>query len=90
MELTEILTIVTIVVTWLLGIVAKKVEWFNNNLIPVQNILIGVIVALIEWVITKDFSTALALSGLIAGGSYDIFHNLEKIARKNSDINGVG
>ena len=90
MELTEILTIVTIVVTWLLGIVAKKVEWFNNNLIPVQNILIGVIVALIEWVITKDFSTALALSGLIAGGSYDIFHNLEKIAKKNNYPNGVG
>ena len=90
MELTEIITIVTIMVTWLLGIVAKKVEWFNNNLIPVQNILIGVIVALIEWAITKDFSTALALSGLIAGGSYDIFHNLEKIARKSNDINGVG
>lgn len=90
MELTEIITIVTIIVTWLLGIVAKRVEWFDNNLIPVQNILIGVIVALIEWVITKDFSTALALSGLIAGGTYDIFHNLEKIARKNSDINGVG
>lgn len=89
MGLTEIITIVTIIVTWLLGIVAKKVEWFNNNLIPVQNILIGVIVALIEWVITKDFSTALALSGLIAGGSYDIFHNLEKIVKKNNDINEV-
>ena len=43
MELTEIITIVTIIVTWLLGIVAKKIEWFDNNLIPVQNILIGVI-----------------------------------------------
>lgn len=90
MELTEILTIVTIVVTWLLGIVAKNVEWFNNNLIPVQNILIGVIVALIEWIITKDFSTAIALSGLIAGGTYDIFHNLEKIAKKSDYTNGVG
>ena len=89
MGLTEIITMVTIIVTWLLGIVAKKVKWFDNNLIPLQNILIGVIVALIEWVITKDFSTALALSGLIAGGSYDIFHNLEKIVKKNNDINEV-
>ena len=31
----ELIEIITIVVTWLLGIVAKKVKWFNNNLIPV-------------------------------------------------------
>lgn len=81
MELTEILTIVTIVVTWIMGVVAKKSKWINNNLIPLQNILIGLVVAIIEWVITKDFSTAIALSGLIAGGSYDIFHNLEKLVK---------
>ena len=79
MELTEILTIVTIIVTWIMGVVAKKSKWINNNLIPLQNIAVGLIVAIIEWVITKDFSTAIALSGLIAGGSYDIFHNLEKL-----------
>lgn len=90
MELTQIITLVTIIVTWLLGIVAKKVKWFNNHLIPLQNILVGVIVALIEWFITKDFSTAIALSGLIAGGSYDIFHNLEKIVKSNNNMNGVG
>lgn len=82
MELTEILTIVTIVVTWIFGVIAKKCGWFNNNLIPLQNIAIGVIVAVIEWIITKDFSTAIALSGVLAGGAYDIFHNLEKIIRK--------
>lgn len=81
MELTQILSIVTIIVTWLLGIVAKKVTFMSNKLIPIQNILIGVIVAVIEWIITKDFSTAIALSGIIAGGSYDVFHNLEKIVR---------
>lgn len=82
MELTEILTIVTIVVTWVLGFLAKKSKFINNNLIPIQNILIGLIIAIIEWIITKDFSTAIALSGLIAGGSYDVFHNLEKIIKK--------
>lgn len=79
MELTQVITIVTIVVTWILGVVAKKSTWINNNLIPLQNIVIGLIVAAIEWIITKDFSMAIALSGLIAGGSYDIFHNLEKL-----------
>ena len=81
MELTEIITVVTILVTWLLGFLAKKCTFIDNNLIPVQNILIGVIVAIIEWVITKDFSTAIAVSGLIAGGSYDFFHNLKKISK---------
>lgn len=81
MELTEILTVVTIIVTWLLGILAKKLPFINNKLIPIQNIAIGVIVAIIEWIITKDFSTAIALSGLIAGGTYDVFHNLQKIVK---------
>lgn len=82
MTLETIITLVTILVTFLCGVIAKKVSWFNNYLIPIQNILIGVIVAGIEWVITNDFSTAIAISGLIAGGTYDIIHNLEKIVRK--------
>ena len=82
MELTEILTIVTIIVTWILGIVSKKSKFINNNLIPTQNILIGVVVAIIEWIITKDFKVAIALSGLFAGGVYDIIHNLDKMIRK--------
>lgn len=81
MELTEILTIVTIIATWIFGVLSKKSSFINNNLIPIQNIAIGVVVAIIEWSITKDFSMAIALSGLIAGGTYDVFHNLEKIVR---------
>ena len=37
--------------------------------------------AVVEWIITKDFKVALGLSGLIAGGAYDIFHNIEKIIK---------
>ena len=82
MELTNIITMVTIIVTWILGIVSKKSKFINNNLIPIQNILIGVVVAIIEWIITKDFKVAIALSGLFAGGVYDIVHNLDKMIRK--------
>lgn len=82
MELTQIITVVTIILTWILGIFAKKSKFISNNLIPIQNILIGVIVAIIEWIITKDFKVAIALSGLLAGGAYDIFHNLEKMIKK--------
>ncbi len=79
MTLEAIIMLVTMVVTFFCGLIAKKVSWFNTNLIPIQNILIGVIVAVIEWIITKDFSTAIAVSGLIAGGIYDIGHNLQKM-----------
>lgn len=79
MNLEAIIMLVTMVVTFFCGLIAKKVSWFNTNLIPIQNILIGVIVAVIEWIITKDFSTAIAISGLIAGGIYDIGHNLQKM-----------
>lgn len=81
MEITNIITIVTIFASWILGIAAKKCKWINNNLIPVQNILIGLIVACIEWAITKDFKVAIALSGILAGGTYDIFHNIEKMRK---------
>lgn len=79
MTLEAIIAVATMVVTFICGLIAKKVKWFDNNLIPIQNILIGIIVAVIEWIITKDFSTAIAVSGLIAGGVYDIGHNLQKM-----------
>lgn len=79
MELTEILSIVTFLVTLILGVVAKKSTWINDNLIPLQNLAIGVVVAIIEWIITKDLSVAIAVSGILAGGTYDIIHNLDKL-----------
>ena len=81
----NLLTVVTIIVTWVLGMVSKKVKFVNNKFIPIQNLLIGVIVAIIEFIVTKNFNTAIALSGLLAGGTYDIFHNLEKIVKKEDN-----
>lgn len=85
MELETIITLVTIVISWLCGFLAKKSTWVSNNLIPIQNIAIGLIVAVIEWVVTKDFKLAIALSGLIAGGSYDVIHNIKKIYSKEEE-----
>ena len=82
MGLEELVSLITIIVTLILGVVSKKSSKIKNNLIPIQNLLIGTIVAIVELIITKDFNSAIALSGLIAGGTYDIIHNLEKIIRK--------
>lgn len=79
MELKEILTLVTFIVTLICGYIAKKNTKISNKIIPIQNLLIGLIVAIVEWIITKDFNTAIALSGLLAGGTYDIVHNFNKL-----------
>lgn len=81
MELEYIIVLVTMVVTWVLGMVAKKVPFISNNLIPVQNLLVGLIVAIIEYIITKDFNIAIATSGLLAGGIYDIKNNAQKLIK---------
>ena len=87
MELTQIITVVTMIVTWILGIVSKKSKWVDNNLIPIQNVLIGLVVAIVEWIITGDFSIALSASGLFAGGSYDVVHNIKKMIDKKNETN---
>lgn len=79
MELSTLISLVTIIVTWVLGMISKKHTKLNNKLIPIQNIIVGLIVALIEWIVTKDFKVAIALSGLLASGTYDIAHNLKKL-----------
>ncbi len=85
MEMTQIIALITVVITWILGVLAKKNKFIDNNLIPVQNIVIGLVIAIIEFIITKDFNTSIALSGLLAGGSYDLVHNLNKILNKGDE-----
>ena len=82
MSTTQLIMIITIIVTWVLGKVSKKCKFINNNLIPIQNVIIGVVVAIVEWIITGDFNSAITISGLLAGGTYDIFHNTQKIINK--------
>lgn len=81
MNFDNILMIITMIVSFVLATIAKKYKFISNNLIPLQNILVGLIVAIIEWIITKDFKVALALSGVIAGGTYDVVHNLQKLRK---------
>lgn len=79
MELQEILFIVSALVSFILGIIAKKNKYVRNELIPLSNLGVGLIMAIIYFIITKDFSSAIAASGLLAGGTYDLGHNLNKL-----------
>ena len=80
-----IMSLVTIVVTLILGLIAKKVSWVSDNLIPLQNLIIGIIVSLIYYFMTKDVSINIALSGLLTGGTYDIIKNLKELINNSSN-----
>lgn len=75
----SILEIVTIIVTLVLGLLAKKYTNLSTKKIPIQNLAIGLIVAIIEFAITKNFSTAIAFSGLAGGGTYDLLKNFKML-----------
>lgn len=79
MEMSDILTIVTFIVTLVCGVITKKNPKLSNNIIPIQNILIGAIMFTVDFIITKDFSTAILVSGLTAGGAYDLVNNIKKM-----------
>lgn len=79
MNLEYIIALVTTILEIILGFISKKNPKIKNQLIPIQNLLVGIIVAIIEFIATKDFETAIAISGLVAGGTYDIVHNLRKL-----------
>ena len=87
MGITEIIALVTFVVTFIGGLIVKRIPQISNKLIPLQNLAIGLIVAVIEWIITKDFSTAIMLSGVMAGGVYDIGHNIKKLFEVKNEGN---
>lgn len=74
-----ILFIITSIITFIFGLISKKSSRINNKLIPIQNLVIGITVAIVDFIITKDFKLSLIASGLFAGGAYDIFHNFNKI-----------
>lgn len=83
MEISTIIEIITVLVTLILGRLSKKYFFIKSNLIPVQNLIIGCISFILNYIVTKDVHTSLIFSGLLAGGTYDLLKNLKEI--KGSD-----
>lgn len=83
MEISYIVGIITVLVTLIAGEITKKYPNIDKKkVIPIQNIIIGFLVAIAYYTITKDFNLALAGSGLFAGGMYDLLSNLNEIKEK--------
>ena len=84
MNLEIILSVVVMIVTFILGLVAKKVTWISNNLIPLQNLVIGVIMALIYFFFFIDISIAIVSAGIMTGGAYDLVKNLKELVEEKT------
>lgn len=65
------ITLATIVATIIIGQLTKKFTTLESKQIPLQNLAIGIIVCIIQFAITRDINTAVAVSGLMSGGIYD-------------------
>lgn len=81
MDIATIISMVTIIVTFVCGLIAKKVSWFNNKLIPIQNLAIGLIAGIVYYCITKDYNAVITTVGLGTGGAYDVISNLLKLTK---------
>ena len=53
MNIEIIMSLVTIVVTLILGLLAKKATWISDHIIPIQNLFIGIVVSIIYYLDIK-------------------------------------
>ncbi len=72
----------TIVATIIIGQLVKKYTDLETKQIPLQNLAIGIIVCIIQFAITRDINTAVAISGILSGGTYDLGKAISQIFSK--------
>ena len=73
--LETIIPVITVIISYIFGILAKKFNWYESKYIPVQNGIIGVLSAVIYYIAVPESNFVVvlftALSGFAAGGIYD-------------------
>jgi len=78
MEINYFVEVITVLVALIAGQIIKQYPNIDKKkVIPIQNLVIGILIAIFNWIITKDFEASIAVSGLFAGGVYDLVHNLK-------------
>ena len=73
--LETIIPVITVVISYIFGILAKKFNWYESKYIPVQNGIIGILSADVYYIAVPESNFVVvlftALSGFAAGGIYD-------------------
>lgn len=73
-----IIMVITMVITWVFGLLTKKNEMLSNKLIPYQNIIIMAIATAVYYYATGSFSMVVASGSPIATLLYDMVHTSKK------------
>lgn len=73
--LETIIPVITVIISYIFGILAKKFNWYESKYIPVQNGIIGILSAVVYYIAVPESNFVVvlftALSGFAAGGIYD-------------------
>lgn len=77
-NIETIITVSTVIITWVCGELAKKSKRILNNRIPIQNIIIAVFMTSLYWFATGDISMTVASGSPIATLIYDAIHSIKK------------
>ena len=77
MTIKEIIFVVTAFVTFIFGKLAKKFNWVTADIIPAQNLIIGIVAGILAWITGLQTNPASAIimctaSSLCSGGIYDL------------------
>lgn len=81
-NIETIIMMITQIVVWILGALSKKNENIKNDMIIFQNGIVGLISCGLYYAITKDFSVAIATSGLTADVVYNLVHSAYKLIKR--------
>ena len=81
-NIETIIMILTQIIVWILGALSKKNENIKNDMIIFQNGIVGLISCFLYYVVTKDFSVAIATSGLTADIVYNLVHSSYKLKKR--------
>ena len=81
-NIETIIMMLTQIIVWILGALSKKNENIKNDMIIVQNGIVGLISCFLYYVVTKDFSVAIATSGLTADIVYNLVHSSYKLIKR--------
>ena len=81
-NIETIIMMLTQIVVWILGALSKKNENIKNDMIIFQNGIIGLISCALYYIVSKDFSVAIATSGLTADVLYNLVHSSYKLIKR--------
>ena len=81
-NIETIIMMLTHIIVWILGALSKKNENIKNDMIIFQNGIVGLISCFLYYVVTKDFSVAIATSGLTADIVYNLVHSSYKLIKR--------